>query len=356
MASERPPTGGPRPPSLLDALLPIVVLIGLLALTIALFGVSATDGPLQVALLLSAAFASLIAFKNGYTVAVSRRGGRGRGHHRDECGLHPARGRRADRHLEHGRHDPDRRRHRHPAGQPDLVLLHHRRRVRPGGHGHGQLVDHRGHPGCRVRRHEHRARPRRGGRGRRGHLRGVLRRQDDAAVGDHDPGAAARRWRPHCRPARAEHVLDGRPGPGGQPRPVPPARARRRPRCRGQHRQGARRRSRRRSTSLPSPCCRFAAGGPCRAADAAVPVDPRLRGVRCRARPVPPVGRGGGLRRRPEPRQGRDRREGGLRRHGHRLRQRLRRAPDRRPVLARRHGQHAHHDLAGPRARSRSPP
>lgn len=61
---------GPRPPSLLDALLPIIVLIGLLALTIGLFGVSATDGPLQVALLLSAAFASLIAFKNGYTVAA----------------------------------------------------------------------------------------------------------------------------------------------------------------------------------------------------------------------------------------------------------------------------------------------
>src|SRR6478735_265476 len=60
----------PRAPTLLDALLPIIVLIGLLALTITLFGVSATDGPLQVALLLSAAFASLIAFKNGYTVAT----------------------------------------------------------------------------------------------------------------------------------------------------------------------------------------------------------------------------------------------------------------------------------------------
>ena len=58
----------PRAPSLLDSLLPIFVLIGLLALTIVLFGVSATDGPLQVALLISAAFASLIAFKNGYTV------------------------------------------------------------------------------------------------------------------------------------------------------------------------------------------------------------------------------------------------------------------------------------------------
>ena len=62
----------PRPPSLLDALLPIVVLIGLLALTIAFFGIDATNGPLQVALFLSAAFASLIAFKNGYTVAAIR--------------------------------------------------------------------------------------------------------------------------------------------------------------------------------------------------------------------------------------------------------------------------------------------
>ncbi len=69
MARDRPRDRVPRPPSLLDALLPIVVLIGLLALTIALFAVSATDGPLQVALLLSAAFASLVAFKNGYTVA-----------------------------------------------------------------------------------------------------------------------------------------------------------------------------------------------------------------------------------------------------------------------------------------------
>jgi Na+:H+ antiporter, NhaC family len=60
---------GPRPPSMLDAVLPIVVLIVLLALTIYLFGIDATNGPLQVALLLSAAFASLMAFKNGFTVA-----------------------------------------------------------------------------------------------------------------------------------------------------------------------------------------------------------------------------------------------------------------------------------------------
>src|SRR3954467_7356577 len=60
----------PRPPSFLDAFLPVVVLIALIALTISLFGVSATDGPLQVALLLRAAFGSLIAFKNGYTAAA----------------------------------------------------------------------------------------------------------------------------------------------------------------------------------------------------------------------------------------------------------------------------------------------
>jgi NhaC family Na+:H+ antiporter len=59
----------PREPSLLDAILPIVVLIGLIVMTIVLFGIDATNGPLQVALLLSAAFASLIAFKNGYTVS-----------------------------------------------------------------------------------------------------------------------------------------------------------------------------------------------------------------------------------------------------------------------------------------------
>jgi hypothetical protein len=34
----------PRPPTLLDSILPVVVLIALIAVTIWLFGVSATDG------------------------------------------------------------------------------------------------------------------------------------------------------------------------------------------------------------------------------------------------------------------------------------------------------------------------
>ena len=69
-SEDTPPQAAPRPPSLLDAILPIVVLIALIGLTIVTFGVSATDGPLQVALMLSAAFASLVALKNGYKTAA----------------------------------------------------------------------------------------------------------------------------------------------------------------------------------------------------------------------------------------------------------------------------------------------
>jgi NhaC family Na+:H+ antiporter len=71
-AEAEPAPHSPRPPSLLDALAPIVVLVGLIVLTMALYGTGAADGPLQVALFLSAAFASLVAFKNGYTVASVR--------------------------------------------------------------------------------------------------------------------------------------------------------------------------------------------------------------------------------------------------------------------------------------------
>ena len=62
----------PRPPTLLDAVIPVVALVFLIGLTIALFGTDATGGPLQVALLTSAVIAGLIAFKNGYTAAHVR--------------------------------------------------------------------------------------------------------------------------------------------------------------------------------------------------------------------------------------------------------------------------------------------
>ena len=152
-ARTSPQSDEPRPPSLLDALAPIVVLIGLIALTIATFGVGATDGPLQVALMLSAAFASLVALKNGYTSAALADAAVG--------GVTTAVGaifillvgRRADRHVEHGRHDPDRRRLRRPAAQPEHVLPRDRGDLRDRRHGHRQLVDDRGHARRRVRRH-----------------------------------------------------------------------------------------------------------------------------------------------------------------------------------------------------------
>jgi NhaC family Na+:H+ antiporter len=66
-AAGQPPST--RPPSLADALIPLVTLVALLSLTIVLFGIGATDGPLQVALLASALVAGLVAYKNGYSSA-----------------------------------------------------------------------------------------------------------------------------------------------------------------------------------------------------------------------------------------------------------------------------------------------
>ena len=55
-----------RPPTLFDALLPLGVLAGLIAGSLALFGLAALDGPIQVALVLCCAVAALIAMKNGH--------------------------------------------------------------------------------------------------------------------------------------------------------------------------------------------------------------------------------------------------------------------------------------------------
>jgi len=62
----------PRAPTLLDAIAPVCVLIVLIVLTIVLFGVDSAGGPLQIALMTSAVFAGLVAFKNGYSVAAVR--------------------------------------------------------------------------------------------------------------------------------------------------------------------------------------------------------------------------------------------------------------------------------------------
>ena len=55
-----------REPSLLDALIPLLFMIALLALSIILFGIDAALGPLQVALFMSAVVAAIVAHKNGH--------------------------------------------------------------------------------------------------------------------------------------------------------------------------------------------------------------------------------------------------------------------------------------------------
>ena len=48
-----------------------MVLTSLLVLTMVVFGIDAADGPLQVALFLSATFAALVACKNGHTASAT---------------------------------------------------------------------------------------------------------------------------------------------------------------------------------------------------------------------------------------------------------------------------------------------
>ena len=57
----------PRPPSMLDAVIPVVALIGLIALSVYLFGLDSTNGALQVGLFTAMSIAGLIAHKNGHS-------------------------------------------------------------------------------------------------------------------------------------------------------------------------------------------------------------------------------------------------------------------------------------------------
>ncbi|MEU4746449.1 Na+/H+ antiporter NhaC family protein, partial [Actinosynnema sp. NPDC023658] len=55
-----------REPSLVDAIVPMVVLVVLIGGSLALFGLAALDGPIQVALVLCAMAAALVVLKNGH--------------------------------------------------------------------------------------------------------------------------------------------------------------------------------------------------------------------------------------------------------------------------------------------------
>lgn len=56
-----------KEPSLLDALIPLIVLALLISAAVYLFGNATMDGPLQVALIFSALTAALIVLKNGHS-------------------------------------------------------------------------------------------------------------------------------------------------------------------------------------------------------------------------------------------------------------------------------------------------
>ena len=60
-----PETFSPRPPTMGQALLPLIVLVGLLALSVRLYGDAASGGPNQLALLLAAMVAALVGIRNG---------------------------------------------------------------------------------------------------------------------------------------------------------------------------------------------------------------------------------------------------------------------------------------------------
>jgi Na+:H+ antiporter, NhaC family len=66
-----------RTPSLADAIIPLVTLAVLIAGSLALFGLDALDGPIQVALLMCAMAAALIALKNGHSWDEVQRAGQG---------------------------------------------------------------------------------------------------------------------------------------------------------------------------------------------------------------------------------------------------------------------------------------
>ena len=64
--TESEPVNRPRPPSMLDALVAVLVLIVLVSASFLLFGDEAAFGPNQVALSLAATLAAGIAWKNGH--------------------------------------------------------------------------------------------------------------------------------------------------------------------------------------------------------------------------------------------------------------------------------------------------
>ena len=146
-----PDPAEPRPPSMLDAVTPVVALIGFIALSVYLFGLDATNGALQVGLFTAMTIAGVIAHKNGHSYTALSNAIIG--------GISSAMGAifillavgaligtwnmagTIPTIVDYGLRSP----------QPELVLPADRRDLRRHRRGHRQLLDHRRHPRRRVR-------------------------------------------------------------------------------------------------------------------------------------------------------------------------------------------------------------
>ena len=67
MTDQTSTSSNTREPSYVDAFIPLITLIVLIAGSVSLFGASAVDGPMQVALILSVMVASFVILKNGHS-------------------------------------------------------------------------------------------------------------------------------------------------------------------------------------------------------------------------------------------------------------------------------------------------
>ena len=251
--------------------------------------------------------------------------------------------------MEHGRHHPDRRLLRPRAAERDLVLPRDGDRLRPRRARHRQLLDDGGDARRGLRRARPAGRSRSGHRGRGRHLGRLLRRQDDAGLGDDGPRAVHGRRRDD-QSAHRRDDLDVRARGRDRHRPVHhprPDDAGYGPGLRYGERTGDA--CRRVLDRPPQP----AADGPARhlldPARPAVPGDLQLRAVRGGPGVVHPAGTRGRVRRQARPGIAAHGDRGDLRGDGERLRVRHWQRDDRCPVLARRDGRHADDDLAHPR-------
>src|SRR3954452_14328674 len=164
-----------RPPSMADAIIPLAALALLIGSSVALFGLDALDGSIQVALVLCCAVAALIARKNGHHWLAVQEAGRGALSSITSAlfillavgaligTLEPVRD-----HSEPGVL-------RHSGTVARLLLRRHRCDLWRGGDVDRQLMDNRRNSWCRPRGHRDRAGSVGGDHRRRGDLGGLPR-------------------------------------------------------------------------------------------------------------------------------------------------------------------------------------